>query len=1490
MPERLKKPRKGFKTLFSRERHNAGGPSNPDFTNIGPAHAAHAPQGLELVSPSSSTLRVAQAPLVDNSSPPNHGQAQMSVALAATPASPVIPTPPPLNPSDMTNTGTEAQTNADDIEPWTAAFHLFQEKSPDLAASYEKCLVSLLGMTADDVKLAVPRSVETVVQTQLKRREGKQWKLPLPLGKTINVRKQTEKLVKLLLYFDPIVKDAVSAQPYAALAWSSVSMLLSLLTNTTIQNEAMLDGFNSINDILVYWNAGEEILRKGNTGAHFLKSLSNLYASIIEYQASVICHISSGQGSRALKSVVGAVDWAKKAQKIAQLNTACKDLVDISCRADIQRANDSTLQGMRDIVVALEQSEQQTHGRERDEKEAELLRNLQCPYDSYKDFNRQRVHGTCEWFFNDDRFHAWRDASTSSLLWVSAGPGCGKSVLSRAIVDDLRASTAGGSSTVCHFFFKHGDEDRTLAANALSAILHGLFTEDASQRLIQHALPSHKSHGKRLAQDFLELWKILTSCAQSDDAGEIICVLDALDECEQQSRHELLDRLRQFYRDQQPTSAKASKLKFVITSRPYDDLEKQFAGFATANCIQFHGDDKSAEISREIDFVIDELVDEVAGSFSRDDKKRLKTHLKGMTNRTYLWLHLTFDIIRQSPCEFGRPCDIDELLSILPSQVADAYENILNRSKNKKRTETILSIVLAAERPLTLREANVAVAMAFALQNNKSPPPSTSAELDKQLWPEKTFKSVVTNLCGLFLSVYDEKLVFIHQTAREFLVGARGEGNVWQGRFALPTSHSVMSSICVRYLLLQEIHVSYREYFDRITRRRFLDYAAKHWHRHLAAQDPTARFDLLSEARILLDGTDIRNQAWMYQSSKVEVLYGMTSLTVASLFCLTSVVEDMLKTGKVDINKCDAHGNTALHHAAKEGHTAIVWLLLDKGADIYVRNRFDDTAFRDAADNGHTETVKLLLDNGADINVRSIHGYTALHVAAIRDDSEIVQLLLKEGADVNARDSDRWTPLHRAAEGRSNKIFRLLLDNGADIHVRSKDGETPLWYAAYFGNSEMVRLLLEKGANVDVLNRWGESILHYTADNHAAENGHTEALGLLLAKGADIHVQNAKGNTALHISAKYGYTEAVRLFLDHGANIDAQNRDGQTALYKALQENHMSVIRLLLEYGADVFVQDVDGRTALEATHESDPAKATEILSIALELLGKRVDDFPKQDLDGLKELAARVESSLATAHRLYEKWSGIAIELTVIASPLPLQDNEGILTWQDENMQLAHGGLANYTVGDPPVWYRGYDPDENAAEQDGQPWMVQRKWASIDPIFTAADPFLACNKPGTPGPAYIPVAAGQNLTAVYWYWLHPVGPMSAWLAACPPLDEGGCVGVDVNALRWFKIWEAGLLAGTGNLAEGIWYQKQFQHWDGSPDLWPVTIPASLQAGLYVVRHEIVSIHIANRPQFYPECAHLNITGGGTELPPTSFYKTFPGAYSVDDYLSTYIV
>jgi len=132
---------------------------------------------------------------------------------------------------------------------------------------------------------------------------------------------------------------------------------------------------------------------------------------------------------------------------------------------------------------------------------------------------------------------------------------------------------------------------------------------------------------------------------------------------------------------------------------------------------------------------------------------------------------------------------------------------------------------------------------------------------------------------------------------------------------------------------------------------------------------------------------------------------------------------------------------------------------------------------------------------------------------------------------------------------------------------------------------------------------------------------------------------------------------------------------------------------------------------------------------------------------------------------------------------------------------------------------------------------MVQRKWITNIPIYEANNVSLACNFPGTSARAYIPIVAGQNITAVYQTWVHTVGPLVAWMADC----GGDCTNFDAANADWFKIGEKGLLEGT--ILEGMWFQRAFVNWDGGPSLWSENVPASLRPGKYLVRHEIISLH-----------------------------------------------
>jgi hypothetical protein len=95
---------------------------------------------------------------------------------------------------------------------------------------YGRELANAQGDTAIDVNISNRQSVEALVNQLLDNREKKQWRISL-LGKDIMLRRQVERLTKFLLWSDPIVKTAVSTQPYAALAWSGVSVFLAVSTS-----------------------------------------------------------------------------------------------------------------------------------------------------------------------------------------------------------------------------------------------------------------------------------------------------------------------------------------------------------------------------------------------------------------------------------------------------------------------------------------------------------------------------------------------------------------------------------------------------------------------------------------------------------------------------------------------------------------------------------------------------------------------------------------------------------------------------------------------------------------------------------------------------------------------------------------------------------------------------------------------------------------------------------------------------------------------------------------------------------------------------------------------------------------------------------------------------------------------------------------------------------------------------------------------------------
>ena len=75
---------------------------------------------------------------------------------------------------------------------------------------------------------------------------------------------------------------------------------------------------------------------------------------------------------------------------------------------------------------------------------------------------------------------------------------------------------------------------------------------------------------------------------------------------------------------------------------------------------------------------------------------------------------------------------------------------------------------------------------------------------------------------------------------------------------------------------------------------------------------------------------------------------------------------------------------------------------------------------------GHTEMVALLIEFGADVNLPNSEGLTPLELAASRGHCDVVRLLVQAGACLVAKDKKSSGLIQAAAEGHMNVVAYLL--------------------------------------------------------------------------------------------------------------------------------------------------------------------------------------------------------------------------------------------------------------------------------------------------------------------------------------------------------------------------------------------------------------------------------------------------------------------------------
>ena len=706
----------------------------------------------------------------------------------------------------------------------------------------------------------------------------------------------------------------------------------------------------------------------------------------------------------------------------------------------------------------------------------EILKRLnKSPYRDRKDRNPERILGTCEWFVAHKLFRDWHESKSSTMLWVSADPGCGKSVLVKYLVDYILVTAE--SRTICYFFFKDDFEDQRNVISALCCVLHQLFKQKRIL-LSEKILEQFEVEGEKLTSSFSELWAILLSAAKDKNAGEIICLLDAIDECEDRGRSQLTQALCKLY-----GTRNNCNLKFLLTSRPYGDIRRGFQPLEVPGLPVIHlsgeSDVEMMKISREIDVFIEARVHNIGERMKlrNDEQDLLLRELMRVPNRTYLWVHLTLDLIE-------RDIDIDKIgiikaTSHLPKSVDEAYNRILSQSRDSKKAKRILHIVVAAARPLTLRE----MALAVTIRKNHQ----SYSDLD--LKPQDRFRENIRDICGLFVTIVESRIYLLHQTAKEFLVrndqeirheSARG-GLKWKHSLRPKDSHRILAKICTRYLLFAEFEANPNntmlpQYEV------FLDYSAKHWAAHIRESHIKADNAATQSMLRLCDASSKRCRTWFriyWTSTKTDFPGNFTTLMIASYFGLTAVVKHLLfQLHGSELNSRDStYRRSAISWAAGNGFDKVVELLIEDinyhirgfrwlfGGRVKVDlvDKYGRTPLVYAVWNRHVAVVKRLLRAGARIDLADSIGGTALLYALCSGHDDLLKLF-KKGTKADLKDDTIMALLFSAAEKGHDVVVKLLLETDK-VNPDMKGGA--LMRAVGKGSVATVQHLLAKEVKVD---------------------------------------------------------------------------------------------------------------------------------------------------------------------------------------------------------------------------------------------------------------------------------------------------------------------------------------------------------------------------------------------------------------------------------------
>jgi hypothetical protein len=350
------------------------------------------------------------------------------------------------------------------------------------------------------------------------------------------------------------------------------------------------------------------------------------------------------------------------------------------------------------------------------------------------------LEGAYNWILDYPDFQQWRNDQQRRLLWVKGNPGKGKTMLLCGIIDELKKSKA---RTNLSYFFCQATDSRI---NNATAVLRGLIylLIDQQPSLISHIREKHDHAGKTLFEDanaWVALSEIFTNILQDASLNNTFLIIDALDECVTD-----LPKLLDFIRE---NSSVSSRIKWLVSSRNEPDIEGRLKLY---NEQRLSLELEAKQVSHAVEVFINYKVSQLTKIEDNSTlQEQVRNQIQEKADGTFLWVALVFQEL-----EMVESWDVLRVLKEMPKDLQELYDRMMRQIQqlkwdNPKFCYLVLSTTTLTFRPLHILELGILSGLPEEISNN----------LDRI--------TKIVSMCGSFLTIQDNYVNFIHQSAKDYL-------------------------------------------------------------------------------------------------------------------------------------------------------------------------------------------------------------------------------------------------------------------------------------------------------------------------------------------------------------------------------------------------------------------------------------------------------------------------------------------------------------------------------------------------------------------------------------------------------------------------------------------------------------------------------------------------------------------------------------------------